>query len=91
MIDIPKRWEQWLKTLVGGAVSGGANAGLAALGTSAATAIGFTVKPFEPRQLGEMFIAGAVVGALTFLAKSPVPPDASGNTQVFVNPNPPVK
>ena len=85
--SFPKRWEQWLKTLIGGAISGGANAALASLGPTIANSVGITVKAFEPTQVIDMFVCGAMVGALMFLAKSPVPPDSTGNTDIIPNPN----
>ncbi len=86
MIQIPQRWEQWAKTLIGGAISGGANAALSALGATAANVAGLKVEQFTLRQLGEMFCSGAIIGAFMFLQKSPVPPDSTGNTQIIQKP-----
>lgn len=86
---IPQRIEQWVKTLIAAVVGGAANAGLAALGISAGSALGETVKPLDLRQLEHICVSGAIVGALLFLKQSPVPPDSQGNTQLIKNPNPP--
>ena len=78
-VALPKKVEQWIWTLLGGAISGGANAALASFGpgafNAAAATVGVhvTVKGFEATQLLSMFISGALVGAFMFLAKSPVP------------------
>ncbi len=80
MIQIPKRWEQWVKTLVGSAIGGGANTALASLGPGVAASVGVHIRPFEPAQMWDMFASGAIIGALMFLAKSPVPPDPTVDT-----------
>ena len=82
MFTIPKSWDAWLKTLVGGMVSGGANAVLAALGLAAGAAAGLPVHQMDAGQMMDIFVSGALIGAFMYLAKSPVPPDA-GNTPTF--------
>lgn len=73
---IPKNWRQWGRTLLGGVVSGAANAVLAALGISAANAAGVPVAPLNLNQMVGVFASGGFIGACMFLAKSPIPPDA---------------
>jgi len=89
MIAIPRRWEQWGKTLLAGFISGSCNAVLAGMGSGMLASVGVAVKPLDWRQIGEVALSGGFIAAVTYLAKSPVPPDSSGNTETFVNPNPP--
>jgi len=58
---MPRKWEQWFSTLVGGAISGGANAALASFGpgafNAAASTVGanVSVKGFDHTQVLSMF------------------------------------
>lgn len=85
MLQIPRKTEQWFKALLAAVITGGANAGLGVLGIGGANAVGITVQPLNFRQLGVILLSGAVVGALAYLAKSPVPPD-NGDTQHIEKP-----
>lgn len=78
-MKIPNSIESWAKTLIGGAVSGGANALLSSLGLAAGAAVGLPVHQLSPSQMLDIFATGAIVGAVMFLAKSPVPPDDSSS------------
>jgi hypothetical protein len=85
-INVPKRWDQWLKAAVAAFVSSGANAGLALLGIGGAAMAGIPVKPLDLHQFFAISLSGGVVGLWMYLAKSPVPPDATGNTDVMKKP-----
>lgn len=84
MIQIPQRWEQWAKALLAAVIGGAANSFLSALGISAGQAVGIKIDAFTPKQLLDMTIMGGLVGMFLYLKQSPVPPDPTGNTQVFV-------
>lgn len=81
----PRRWEQWLKALIAATISGGANSVVAALGPPITNALGITVNtpPITPDQIKSIFIGGAWIGMMFYLAKSPVPPDSTGDTERF--------
>jgi len=71
---------RWFHNLIAAAITGGANAGLAALGIVGADAIGINVPTLDARQLAAVFRVRAVVGLLAYLKQSPLPPE-SGDTQ----------
>jgi len=82
MISVPRKFEQWLKALIAAVITGGANAGLTALGTTVANTVNPNIQPLNWDQLKVTLLSGAFVGALAYLAKSPVPPDdATDNTE----------
>lgn len=77
-----ERTHRWIKMGIAGVVSGGSNAGLAALGVPVANAAGAGIPPLDLKQLGVMSATGAIIGLLAYLKQSPVPPDGSGDTTI---------
>lgn len=65
----------WLKSLIAAIVTGASSTGMAALGISAANAMGVNVARLDLKQLGMTCLAGGFVGMLSYLKQSPVPPD----------------
>ena len=65
----------WIHNLVAAVVTGGSTTALAALGIAGADAIGAQVKALDAKQLGTLFLSGAVVGLLAYLKQSPLPPE----------------
>lgn len=79
--------EVWIKSLVAAMISGAANSFLSGVGIGAGNAMGITHMPnLTFQQMGEIAVVGGIVGAAMYLAKSPVPPGGTGNTQFFANP-----
>lgn len=76
--------EIWIKSLLAAMISGSANSFLSGIGIGAGNAMGITHMPnLTFPQMGEIAIVGGLVGAAMYLAKSPVPPSPTGNTQIF--------
>lgn len=78
MIQIPKQWADWAKTIVAGSISGACSAILAVTGTAV---IG---KPLNWEQIGAVAGAGAFMSAVMYLKQSPLPADIKP-TQEIVN------
>lgn len=88
------RVEKWLKGLIAAFIGGGA-----AAVTSGLTSMGFAPDKFNLtdlhgvlRVLGLMaanFLVSGFLSTMFYLRQSPVPPDSTGDTQTFTNPNPP--
>lgn len=66
---------RWVKMLIAAIITGAANAGLAALGVTAANVAGAAIPPLDWKQLGVMCLSGGLIGMLAYLKQSPVPPD----------------
>jgi hypothetical protein len=81
--QIPRRISEWIKTLVAGVISGSANAIIAAIGVPVAAAAGVPVKPLDWQQIGAVAISGGFIAAVTYLQKSPLPPDKTNGTDFF--------
>lgn len=64
---------KWLNTLIGMFIQGGAAAALATFGLAIGHSIDTAVKPLELKQVGIVFLSGAIVRTLRFLERSPVP------------------
>jgi hypothetical protein len=67
--------QRWLHNLVAAIITGGSNAALAALGMVGADAIGIKVPQLDLKQVGVIFVSGAVIGLLAYLKQSPLPPE----------------
>jgi hypothetical protein len=65
----------WAHNLLAAVITGGATSGLSAVGIAVADAAGASVNPLDLRQVGVLFISGAVVGLLAYLKQSPLPPE----------------
>lgn len=76
----------WFKSLIAALVTGSSSSGLAALGIATANGMGANVPQVDWKQFGIMLLSGGIVGTLTYLKQSPVPPDSTGNTD-FITPN----
>lgn len=63
----------WATTLIGNFVRGGAVAALSGLGLAGASGMGLDVQPLNFKQLGWVFLSGAIIMSLRFLEKAPVP------------------
>lgn len=83
MINIPRKVEQWIKALIAAIVSGFSNSILAALGIGAANAVGANVEPLHWKQVLDIGLTGAFIGAIMYLKQAPVPPDSTGNTEII--------
>lgn len=70
----PNKLALWGYSLVAGAISGSAGAGLAWIGTAAANAAGADVKMLNLKQFGIVLVAGAIPSVLAYLKQSPLPP-----------------
>ena len=67
--------EKWLRSLIAAVVTGGATSGLSALGISVADAAGANIGGLNIKQVGALFLSGALVGLLAYLKQSPIPPE----------------
>jgi len=76
----------WFKSLVAALVTGASSSGLAALGIATANGLGVSVPQVDWKQFGIMMLSGAIVGTLTYLKQSPVPPDSTGDTELLTKP-----
>jgi hypothetical protein len=65
--------KKWLHGLIGGIIGGGANAAVASLGIAGAQAVGAQIAALSLKQVGAVFISGAVISALLYLKQSPLP------------------
>lgn len=63
----------WARGLLAAFITGGATAGLSALGVTAADAAGAAVGALNLRQLGIITLSGGIVGVLAYLQRSPLP------------------
>jgi len=86
MAILPKRWEQWAYGLVGGCIGGGAQSVTTWMGMTAARAIGVNVPQLNFKALGVIFLTGVVTHGFAFLAKSPLLPPSSGDTEKYIIP-----
>lgn len=77
----------WFHGLFGGAIGGGANAVVSALGVAGASALGYEVKALDLEQVGIVFVSGFIISMFLYLKQSPLPPPSSGDTQLIYNPN----
>lgn len=68
----------WLRGLVGGLIGGGAQAVLSASGIALASVAVPTITPLDMRQVPIMFLSGAIISTMMYLAKSPIPPADNG-------------
>lgn len=64
----------WLRGLAGGLIGGGAQAVLSASGIALAGVVAPNITPLDFRQVPIMFLSGAIISTMMYLAKSPVPP-----------------
>lgn len=64
----------WLYGLISGAIGGGATAGVSTLGLLVGNVAGADVKPLDFKQVGAVFLSGAVMSAILYLKQSPLPP-----------------
>lgn len=65
----------WLHNLIAAVITGGSTTALAALGIVGAEAVGVKVQTLDLKQMLSLFVAGAVVGLLSYLKQSPLPPE----------------
>lgn len=77
---------QWLKAMVAAIVTGLANSFLSAVGVAGAQMVGVQVDNLSPKQLIVTTLMGGLIGMFAYLKQSPVPPDSTGNTEIFINP-----
>ncbi|MBU6231587.1 hypothetical protein KGP36_02870 [Patescibacteria group bacterium] len=85
---IPRRISEWAYTFVGGMIGGGAGAVLISLGLVGANSMGVTDIPkINLHTVGVIFLSGVVSHAMMFLAKSPLPPMSTGDTQQLTKPD----
>ena len=75
-VKIPRSTEQWFKALLAAFITGASSSALSAVGIATANGMGIKVPQLDFHQLGIMLLSGGIVGALAYLAKSPVPPDS---------------
>ena len=71
---------KWFRGLFGGIIGSAASSASAAMGLAGASAIGVDVKPLDLKQLGAVFLTGAICGAVLFLKQSPIPPSEDDTT-----------
>lgn len=64
----------WAHNLTAAVITGGATSALSAVGIAVADAAGAVVTPLDLKQVGILFVSGAVVGLLAYLKQSPLPP-----------------
>jgi hypothetical protein len=67
-------WAVWVYSLFSAFITGLATSFLSAIGISGAQAVGIQVDQLQPRQLCVVAIFGGLVGAMSFLKQSPLPP-----------------
>lgn len=72
------RISKWLYGLMSGVIGGGANAAVSSLGVAVAGTVGIKVPLLDLKQIGVIFMSGAVISALFYLKQSPLPP-TNGN------------
>lgn len=66
---------KWFHNLVAAVITGGATSGMSAIGIAVADAAGAQVQALNLKQVGVLFVSGAVVGLLAYLKQSPLPPE----------------
>ncbi len=76
----------WVYGLVSGFIGGGASAVTAWAGMAGAKGLGIDVHVLNFKEAGIVMLSSGFVTAMSFLAKSPLPPIATGNTQFFSKP-----
>jgi hypothetical protein len=65
----------WLHNLGAAVITGGSTTALAALGIVGANSVGVSVQSLDLKQVGFLFASGAIVGLLSYLKQSPLPPE----------------
>ena len=65
----------WIHNLAAAVITGGSTTALAALGILGAEKAGVQVTTLDYKQCVSLFIAGALVGLLSYLKASPLPPE----------------
>lgn len=70
---IKRRTARWLHGLIGAVISGGAATASAQFGLAMGQAIGIAVQVMDLKQLGTVFVASGISGALAYLKQSPLP------------------
>lgn len=84
MFQIPRRTEQWFKALMAAFIGGCSSSFLNAIGVTTVNTLHIaSVQQFTLKQLAEMTVIGGIVSAAFYLKQSPVPPDSTGDTQIF--------
>lgn len=78
---IKKRVRGWLRSFVAAVVGGGATSVSTWLGLAGAHSLGFAVPQLDWKGLGVVFLSGAVTNLVSFLAKSPIWPESTGDTE----------
>jgi len=78
--------ETWAYGLAGGTIGGGAGAVTTWLGMTGAKALGVDVPTLNVKALAVIFVSGAAANFFTYLAKSPLPPLPTGNTDTIIKP-----
>lgn len=83
---MPSKTQIWLRSLIAAVVTGASSSGLAGVGIAGANALGVNVSKLDLKQLGAMCVAGGLVGMLSYLKQSPVPPVSTGETEIVPKP-----
>lgn len=79
----------WVYGLLSGFIGGGASAVTAWAGMAGAKGLGIDVHVLNFKEAGIVMLSSGFVTAMSYLAKSPLPPVSPGNTEYFRNPNSP--
>jgi hypothetical protein len=67
--------KMWLHGLFSGFITGVSTGFLSALGITGANMVGVKMEQLQPKQLMVLTVMGGVVGAMSYLKQSPLPPE----------------
>lgn len=67
--------KHWLHGLLAALITSASTAGLSILGVAGAEALGVNVPQLDLKQLGIVLLSGGIVGTLSYLKQSPLPPE----------------
>lgn len=76
---ISKVIKHWAYGLVSAIITGSTTAGFSFLGVAGADSLGASTPQLNLKQLGIILLSGGIVGSLSYLKQSPLPPDIIEN------------
>lgn len=87
-MSIKLKWDKWLYALGQTVIGGVASSGAAWLGMLVGNQVDNTVQPLNLKELGIVVVTSTLLHLFFFLKQSPLPQEATGNTEITNKPTP---
>jgi len=87
-MSIKLKWDKWLYALGQTVIGGVASSGAAWLGMLVGNQVDNTVQPLNLKELGIVVVTSTLLHLFFFLKQSPLPQEATGNTEIINKPTP---